>query len=204
MLRSFDQIKRLKEWNCPQVIADAGLYSWNREAREFLRLSGVTRDTLPYECSLKEWKERGTQGSECVIYGRIPLMITAQCLKKNSSGCTHLSAVTTLTDRRKAAFPVRNECAFCYNTIYNSVPLELISLSQELLKLPLRSLRLSFTTESGPQTEQLLRAAGEILGPFLTDAGEAGEKAAVSGSGAIGHRRLPEQITRGHYRKGVE
>ena len=114
-------------------------------------------------------------------------MITAQCLKKNSSGCTHLSAVTTLTDRRKAAFPVRNECAFCYNTIYNSVPLELISLSQELLKLPLRSLRLSFTTESGPQTEQLLRAAGEILGPFLTDAGEAGEKAAVSGSGAIGH-----------------
>lgn len=204
VLRSFDQIKRLKEWNCPQVIADAGLYSWNREAREFLRLSGVTRDTLPYECSLKEWKERGTQGSECVIYGRIPLMITAQCLKKNSSGCTHLSAVTTLTDRRKAAFPVRNECAFCYNTIYNSVPLELISLSQELLKLPLRSLRLSFTTESGPQTEQLLRAAGEILGPFLTDAGEAGEKAAVSGSGAIGHRRLPEQITRGHYRKGVE
>jgi putative protease len=112
--------------------------------------------------------------------------------------------VTTLTDRRKAAFPVRNECAFCYNTIYNSVPLELISLSQELLKLPLRSLRLSFTTESGLQTEQLLRAAGEILGPFLTDAGEAGEKAAVSGSGAIGHRRLPEQITRGHYRKGVE
>ena len=75
---------------------------------------------------------------------------------------------------------------------------------EELLKLPLRSLRLSFTTESGPQTEQLLRAAGEILGPFLTDAGEAGEKAAVSGSGAIGHRRLPEQITRGHYRKGVE
>ena len=147
----------------------------------------------------------------------------------------------TLTDRRKAVFPVRNECAFCYNTIYNSAPLELISLSQELLKLPLRSLRLSFTTESGPQTEQLLRAAEEILGPFLTDAGESaglheaeagipqpqakardnaasqrteavmvqpqagkGEKSAVFGSGAIGHRRLPEQITRGHYRKGVE
>ena len=221
VLRSFDQLKRLKDWNCPQVIADAGLYSWNREAREFLRLAGVTRDTLPYECSLKEWRERGTQDSECVIYGRIPLMVTAQCLKKNTSGCTKKSTVMTLTDRMKAAFPVRNECAFCCNMIYNSVPLELISFSQELLKLPLRSLRLSFTTESGLETEQVLRAAEDMLGPLLARAREnsglqqagadlsaapagAEEEESASGSRSIGHRGLPEQVTRGHYRKGVE
>ena len=127
----------------------------------------------------------------------------------------------TLTDRMKAAFPVRNECAFCCNMIYNSVPLELISFSQELLKLPLRSLRLSFTTESGLETEQVLRAAEDMLGPLLARAREnsglqqagaglpaalagAEEEESASGSRSIGHRGLPEQVTRGHYRKGVE
>ena len=190
LLRSFDQLGYFRrkgmirlsgadtgkeqEDSCPEFIADAGLYTWNSEAREQLRSLGITTDTLPYECTEYELPERGCSGSECVIYGYQILMISAQCLTKTTTGCSHKGSVRWLKDRKGVLFPVRNECSICTNYIYNSVPLELISLMDEVRKLAPGSLRYSFTIESGSETARILR--GE----------------------------LPDNITRGHFRKGVE
>ena len=178
LLRSFDQlgyIRRREQDLCGlEFIADAGLYTWNREARQQLRLLGITTDTLPYECTIHELRDRGCEGSECVIYGYQPLMISAQCLTRTTVGCRHEETVRFLRDRRGVLFPVRNDCSICTNIIYNSVPLELASLETEIASLGAVSLRYSFTIESGSQTAGILR--GE----------------------------LPEHITRGHFRKGVE
>jgi putative protease len=157
-----------------EFIADAGLYTWNSEARRQLRELGITTDTVPYECTMHELSDRGCAGSECVIYGYQVLMISAQCLTKTTTGCSHKRGVRWLKDRKGVYFPVRNECGICTNFIYNSVPLELVSLKSETGRLGMGSVRYSFTIETGEQTSKILR--GE----------------------------LPENITRGHFRKGVE
>lgn len=175
LLRSIDQFGRLKDWlPLEEVIADAGVYTWNREAQEEVRQLGATWDTCPYECTAREMSLRENRASELVVYGRQPLMVTAQCLRKNTTGCSGQPSLMTLTDRRKVSFPVRSECAFCMNTIYNSVPLDLVTADDGRKIVSPASMRYSFTTESGQETGRILR--GE----------------------------LPESITRGHIRKGVE
>ena len=176
LLRSFDQIGYLlhNPGKRQEFIADAGLYTWNSEARRQLRELGITADTVPYECTMHELSDRGCAGSECVIYGYQVLMISAQCLTKTTTGCSHKRGVRWLKDRKGVYFPVRNECGICTNFIYNSVPLELVSLKSETGRLGIGSVRYSFTIETGEQTSGILR--GE----------------------------LPENITRGHFRKGVE
>ena len=178
LLRSFDQLgyirRREQDLRGLELIADAGLYTWNREARHQLRCLGITTDTLPYECTIHELRDRGCEGSECVIYGYQTLMISAQCLVRTTIGCRHQETVRFMKDRRGVLFPVRNDCGICTNTIYNSVPLELVSLREEIASLGAGSLRYHFTIESGEETARILR--GE----------------------------LPEHITRGHFRKGVE
>ncbi|HCI83520.1 MAG TPA: peptidase U32, partial [Lachnospiraceae bacterium] len=114
-----------------EVIADAGVYTWNTEAQKEVRMLGATLDTCPYECTAAELSARKMDGSELVVYGRQPLMVTAQCLRKNTGGCTHAASWLTLTDRMKAQFPVRCECTFCGNIIYNSVPLDLITAEKD-------------------------------------------------------------------------
>lgn len=178
LLRSFDQIgylrERMEQGTGQELIADAGLYTWNSEARMQLRELGITTDTLPYECTVHELSDRGCEGSECVIYGYQVLMISAQCLTKTTTGCTRRPGIRWLKDRKGVQFPVRNECGICTNYIYNSVPLELVTLKSETDRLGPGSVRYSFTIESADQTARILR--GE----------------------------LPENITRGHFRKGVE
>lgn len=177
LLRSIDQFGSLGDYRLPagmEVIADAGVYTWNREAAAEVFRLGATSETIPYECTAKELSGRDLRSSELVVYGRIPLMVTAQCLRKNSASCTHTPSFMTLTDRKKIRFPVRTECAFCGNIIFNSVPLELVTAKEEQKLLNPGSVRYFFTTESGEETAEILS----------------------------GH--LPEKVTRGHIRKGVE
>ena len=157
-----------------EVIADASLYTWNSFARMQLRELGVTMDTLPYECTARELASRGCEGSECVVYGYQALMTSAQCLVKSTSGCRHEPGIRCLKDRKGILFPVKNDCTICAGTIYNSVPLELVSLGSQVDALNPSSARYAFTIESGRQTADILNGI------------------------------LPEAVTRGHFRKGVE
>ncbi len=200
----YDQLQALKESDLLndndgfEVIADASLYTWNSVAREQLRALGVTMDTLPYECSLKELAERGCKESECVIYGYQPLMLSAQCLTKTTLGCERFRrgkdmngkdrtgerqgasgssdhfGVRYLKDRKGVLFAVKNDCMLCLNTIYNSVPLDLVSLRAQVYELSPASVRYLFTIENGDQTKRILKG------------------------------QLPDAVTRGHFRKGIE
>ncbi len=180
LVRSFDQLYTLKtagllnDADGFEVIADAGLYTWNKHARQQLTELGVTMDTLPWECSSKELQERGCENSEFVIYGYQNLMVSAQCLVKTVTGCSHEPSVHYLRDRKGVLFPVVNDCRICTNTIYNSVPLELISLSGQVKALKPSSVRYMFTVESRDEILRVLKG------------------------------NLPDEVTRGHFRKGAE
>lgn len=150
------------------VIADAGLYTWNSLSRLELHDLGVDLDTIPAELTFREIRDRsfvpGLPASELIVYGRQRLMVTAQCLTKNNGRCRYPvkngdippHGWGILTDRKGAQFPVRRSCLFCMNEIFNSVPLELLSLENRVKTVGAGSVRIAFTTESAEKAAQIL------------------------------------------------
>jgi putative protease len=167
------------------LAADDSLYAYNRTAVEVLKEQGITRRTLPAELNFRELGVLAGHGTELNVYGYQPLMQSAQCLVKNTKGCTGIPTVTYLTDRKNARFPVRTRCNVCCNTIYNSVPLQLGGCAEELAQLAPDYLRLSFTVEDAAETARILKLYHSLLAEGHTN------EAGLEG-------------TRGHFRRGVE
>ena len=141
------------------VRADAGIYTWNSEAKRFLLEAGITLDTVPVELNRREIASRDNRESECIVYGHLPLMVTAQCLRKNTSGCDKASKQLVLQDRKRRKFPVKCVCVFCYNILYNPVRLSLLAEADALSRSGIDKVRLVFTSESGEETENLVKKA---------------------------------------------
>ena len=89
MVRSLDEIAFIKEWGNEnwQMVSDSNLYTYSNEAAEYFYRLGMIQDTIPVELNRKEILRRENSRSEMIIYGRLPLMITAQCIHKNTLGC---------------------------------------------------------------------------------------------------------------------
>lgn len=188
MVRSLDEIAFIKEWGNEnwQMVSDSNLYTYSNEAAEYFYRLGMIQDTIPVELNRKEILRRGNSRSEIIIYGRLPLMITAQCIHKNTLGCMHQPKVLTLKDRYSVYFPVKNFCSECYNVIYNSLPVCLFKEDVTVKKIAPAAVRLSFTIETEEETEQILTIYGDIY----------------KNGGILG--QLPMECTNGHFKRGVE
>ena len=129
---------------------------------------------------------------EAIVYGRLPLMITENCLNANEFGCRYFrqrpasvpcdgacAAAHTLTDRRGERFPVLRAWG-CRSEIENGKILYLADKSGDWQSLGLRYALLRFTTETAEECVRMLRA-------YQGEAGEA-----------------PENITRGLFYRGAE
>ncbi|WP_243092927.1 peptidase U32 family protein [Roseburia sp. AF25-25LB] len=164
MVRSLDEIAFIKEWGNEnwQMVSDSNLYTYSNEAAEYFYHLGMMQDTIPVELNRKEILRRENSRSEMIIYGRLPLMITAQCIHKNTLGCMHQPDVLTLKDRYSVHFPVKNFCSECYNVIYNSLPVCLFKEDVTVKKIAPAAVRLSFTIETEEETEQILTIYGDI------------------------------------------
>lgn len=173
-----------------RIRTDFSLYTWSRESKEAFLALGIAGDTVSPELNRRELMARENAGSEMLVYGFLPLMISAQCIRRNLSVCNHVSGIQELTDRYGVGFPVKNHCNECYNVIYNSRPLCLFSFLEEIGSFGIRSLRLSFTTESGAQVKKILSLLERVL---------------AAGGRMEGLRELmPAEFTYGHYKRGVE
>lgn len=147
-----------------QIRLDANVYCWNSMAAEELQAFAAGL-CLPLELNGGEQRKLlekcgdmfDDMQFEKIVYGRIPMMVTANCLLKTMEGCQPESGErTVLIDRYHKEFPVVGSCAHCMNIIYNSVPL---SLHQELGRWRDRTdIRLDFTVESGEETAGILEA----------------------------------------------
>lgn len=160
------------------IVADHNLYSYNDYAKRLLEKLGVSYTTVPLELNQKEIRGRDNHNSEMVVYGYYPLMTTAGCVHKNTSGCDRTSAVMYLKDRYQVLFPVKNVCGACYNVIYNSLPTILLGEIDKLSSIGIHRFRLDFTVESADETEKVLQMLS-------------GEKTEIVS-------------TKGHYKRGVE
>lgn len=89
---------------------------------------------------------------EYIVYGRIPLMQTENCILKNLGAYCRENCAGTLIDRTKAVFPVKREYKH-RNIIYNSVPIYLADKIKELKKSGVGIYTLLFIDEYENQRE---------------------------------------------------
>ncbi len=163
---------------------DHGMYSFNHMAGDMMYQYGASRLTIPVELNSREILDRSSDG-EMILYGYLPMMVSAQCIRKTTEGCTGKPELLFLKDRKGKEMPVRNQCRFCYNTIYNESPLSLLGMREDVERFAPTSLRLNFTIEDRLETEKVL--------------------AAFHGEYVEGRKAAPlSNFTRGHFKRGVE
>lgn len=187
LIRSLDGLGYLQKKGYQGAIyGDAGVYIWNLESmRVFCRY--LTGFCMPLE--LKGGEQRGLTGQslpcEKIVYGRIPMMITANCVAKTMKNCKKSGQEAVLIDRYQKRFPVALNCRHCMNVIYNSVPL---SLHGEMDKWRDKTnFRLDFTMEN--KTEMFI-----VLNYFT--------KLEANSSGETANPPYQEYTT-GHEKRGV-
>ena len=163
-LESYQWLLEMK--NEKPVIIDANLYTFNGKAKDFWRSQpNVLFETLPVELNSKELKQRGCEGSELIVYGHLPMMISAGCVYKSLKRCRKGDKrpfgpddYYRLKDRKNMKFAVKPVCRECYNIIYNSQPLSLLNLRNQVAGLNPASVRLNFTLENALQTKKVLES----------------------------------------------
>ena len=140
------------------VITDHSVYNWNKSSLSFM---DAYRDgfTYPLELSVHENRELDKKNGEYVVYGRTPMMITANCVRK-TMGCCNKDAnsfAQSLQDRYRKTLPVYANCVHCYNEIYNAVPMSLHKEVSQLIKYGFSILRLDFTNETSDDIRSILQ-----------------------------------------------
>lgn len=197
-MESYGWLKK-KEYQ-GKINTDAGIYNFNRYSLEFWQKKADIC-CLPYELNRKEIRRLLSEGekdisfakqirrdrTEQIVYGRIPLMLTANCVAKTMTGCRKGTEkennILFLKDRYQKRFPAEMRCRQCYNVLYNTVPLSLHEKVAD--KNVPGAARIQFTVESEKETKQILEFWQALW---------MGEK-----------RSLPyAEYTLGHEKRGVE
>ena len=139
--------------------ADYGLGVYNSHTMKELKRLGFLSATLSFEMKLAQIRDLNkTIPSELLAYGRLPLMITENCIihnhtcKHNCNACSH-----TLTDRKGEHFPVVQAWG-CRNEILNAKTLFLADRTADHSRLGLWAARLAFTTESPQECVRVMEA----------------------------------------------
>ncbi|MDY4670555.1 MAG: U32 family peptidase [Oliverpabstia sp.] len=188
VVRNMESYGILKQMGLEKkAILDFNLYTMNDESQKFWKNQGILWNTIPLELNSKELRFRDNRSSEMMVYGYIPLMISVQCLQKNLDHCNKQCAVLTVKDRYQKEFHAVCNCEFCYNTIYNSLPLSLLGDADQIRDLDTGGYRLSFTLENEEETKRIAR-----------------EFVAVYCEGREPKQDFLGETTRGHFGRGVE
>lgn len=202
LVRSLDEAMLLEDFfgAHPELVArirrnfDYTVYGYNQEAIQALVSLGADGLTYPIELTYHECRKlreklrssvRGADAEadsiglgelpfELMIYGHLPMMVSANCIQRTSARCDHGNRILQLRDRMGKDMPVRCYCTYCYNQIFNAEPLVLYDLPDEVRALQPQCLRYDFSVEPAAVVRQVLEGA------------------------------VPRSMTRGHFRHGIE
>lgn len=193
-VKELNAINRGKE-----LITDYNLYTMNEYAVKFWEDKGIKGCTAPVELNYSELKNLNGIFYDMIVYGYLPLMVSAQCIVKTSGQKPEVSGNVKgnpccgsgikdleLVDRYQKKFRVTRNCRDCYNTIYNSQCLSLLTNADEINNLNTANIRLNFTFESKEESKRIMQA---FIDAFLF------EKKQVD---------VNNDITRGHFKRGVD
>lgn len=160
-----------------RLYGDYGLNVFNSHSLAWLRQKELESACLSFELRFAQMRDmKKLLPAEAIVYGRLPLMITENCLIKNSGPC-RCDEPSFLNDRTGAAFPLLP--AFGHRTeVENSRRLWLAD-RPDYRRLGLAYARLRFTTETAEECVRVFHA-------YLKNAAPEGD------------------FTRGLYLRGVE
>ena len=162
------------------VRADFGMNAFNSQTLDVLRQIGFLSATASFELRLSQIRDLYKPlNTEIIVYGRLPVMVSDQCVIRQSAGKCNCQVPGQLADRTGSVFPVMKEYG-CRNVIYNAHKLFLADKRGDLAGSGLWGLRLLFTTESARESVEVARA---YLGL---------------------NEYRPNMVTRGLYYRGVE
>lgn len=192
MVRNLEEYEWLLELGYEgDICSDYSIYAWNRASMKFCS-NQFDQVTLPLELNKKELNMLESDSSlGFVVYGYIPLMYSANCVRNTLENCTNNTSgrdsIYRLTDRYKNDFSIVQNCLHCYNILYNTVPLSLHGQLDGIMKRNYDVLRLDFSIENEAQTKA-------VVDYYLTCM-KMPDKTVVFPA---------KNFTNGHYKRGVE
>ena len=139
---------------------DFGLNIYNSRAMNTLRELGLASATVSFEMTLPQIRDLSKAvPTEAIVYGRLPLMLTENCLIRNRTGhCACTGGQVKLQDRKGEEFPIIRDADTCRSVILNGKKLYWLDRLEDWRGLGLHALRLLFTTENPREVDQVLRA----------------------------------------------
>lgn len=159
-----------------EMVPDAGLYCYNSESVRFW--SHYAKEyTLPYELNQKEagglarYAKKSGMLTAMVVYGRIPMMVSANCIRKTAGQCSRGNKPGQpmfLKDRYGVTFPVEINCVHCYNIIYNSVPYSLHGQENMVKRIGADIKRYHFTVETAGECQRILQGQDFPFASYTT------------------------------------
>ena len=189
VVKNFEELYLLKyELKTKKEIRlDYNMYVINREAEKFYQEMGIFDYTASIELNQTELMKLGCKNFDLLVYGYLPLMVSAQCVRKNTTECKpgNFTEPAILEDRMHMKFRVKSNCNFCYNTIYNAKCLSLLSNQSEVLALAPKNLRLDFTFEN---EKEVAMVVDEFVRVYCH-----GENGSLPG----------EEYSKGHFKRGI-
>lgn len=130
------------------VRGDFGLNVFNSETLYALRSLGLKSATLSFELRLAEIRDISKPiDTELITYGRLPLMVTENCIVKTSTGACRCDSFSGLMDKDGAQYPIVQEFG-CRNVLLSSKKLFMADRRASTSSIGLWAERLSFTTEN--------------------------------------------------------
>ena len=143
-----------------EIHGDFGLNLYNSAAVNAARDLELSSATLSFEMTLPQLRDVSKAvPCEILAYGRLPLMVTENCLFHNRTGaCTCHQGPIRLTDKTGADFPVIKDGNSCRSVLLNGKKLYWLDRQDDLEKLGIWAFRLYFTTENPIEVDQVLNA----------------------------------------------
>ena len=155
-----------------KIITDYGIYIWNHEALSFWEKDNLGKRrfdvySLPFELNSHEIRDLRQMSnaelpSAICLYGRIPMMISAGCIRGTKGECTgkrgqNDTITAQLTDRLRHTLPVTCSCRYCYNVIWNNVPLSLHKQFDDIIRMQMADVfRIDLQMENTQQADAVL------------------------------------------------
>jgi putative protease len=189
-----------------KAVSDYSVYTWNKEAamelidcneQDGFRLEEVT---VPYELNFGEARDMAGELKKTVdipvsynLYGHMPMMVSAGCIKKTTDRCSGrvhelYTENTTIIDRLGNVLPVTCNCRHCYNVIWNVHPTSLHGRMGKIMnEKSFDHYRIDFTIESA-------KRCGEVL-DYYTNLYNGADASDIFESGSF---------TTGHFKRGAE
>ena len=165
-----------------RIHGDFGLNIYNSSSMNRMRDLELASATVSFEATLPQIRDMSKGvNTELIAYGRLPLMVTEHCLIKNRTGeCACHLGPAKLMDKTGAEFPIIKDGDSCRSVLLNGKKLSWLDRQDDLARLGVWAIRLSFTTENAREVDRIL---SEYLNPTPFD---------------------PGACTRGLYLRGVE